>query len=187
MSLVTWMGDENWARSLAVWNLFFFFNNLYFSANMLYFSFLFFFFGLCDMWILSSLNKDRTHAEVKTQTLNHWIIREVPVWNLDSVIPALLPQRNKAASINNSPHLQENIMLNLIIYSPSFLKPSQNNMKKKKTQRNTDNQKKKEKAENKGSGNILGKRKKANEVTSLTLTQSFTTEPQKCSGHEMTR
>ena len=43
MSLVTWMGDENWARSLAVWNLFFFFNNLYFSANMVYFSFLFFF------------------------------------------------------------------------------------------------------------------------------------------------
>ena len=45
MSLVTWMGDENWARSLAVWNLFFFFL-ITFIFQQICCIFLFFFFFL---------------------------------------------------------------------------------------------------------------------------------------------
>ena len=62
MNLVTWMDDENWARSLALWNLFFFLITFIFQQVCCLF---FFFFGLHDMWILSSLNRDRTHAEVE--------------------------------------------------------------------------------------------------------------------------
>ena len=60
MNLVTWMDDENWARSLALWNLFFFLITFIFQQVCCLF-----FFGLHDMWILSSLNRDRTHAEVE--------------------------------------------------------------------------------------------------------------------------